>query len=281
MDVVGRINTLIWADVQSLRSAKKASIFLPYFLFAVLQGIVLTILIFFFIPPFSRVLVPLMLRFYGELALHYPHSYMVLPFLFSGVNRWLLNPLASWLIIGTATLMFAAGYRGQRPRLGRSFGKALRLWVPLFVVGLVEWGVVLGLTQLLRLTATEVLQWGAQAHRLFRVAGFLLNVIFVVPFAFTAAYVVLGNQNIWRALKGSFSLAKSNYGVTFLIIAIPAFFSWAVDFITGKAPQIVFKFSPEIVVLLLILGIVTTLVVNFVIVGALTAFYLHATEGSR
>jgi hypothetical protein len=41
---------------------------------------------------------------------------------------------------------------------------------------------------------------------------------------------------------------------------------------------VVTKFSPEIVVFLLGLGIVVTLMVNFVIVGALTALYLGTRE---
>lgn len=277
MDVVGRINILIWAGAQSLRSAKRISIFLPFFLFALLQGIVLIVLILFYLPPFSRILVPLMVRLYDEVVLHYPHSYAVLPFLFFGANRW-LNLLVSWLLIGAATLMFAAHYRGQRPRPGKSFGRALRYAWPLFIVGAVEWVVMFGLGRLIRLSTPEVLLWSAHFTRLFRIFGFFLNVAFITPFAFTTLQIVLGGQGIFQALRGSFALAKRNFGVTYLIIAIPALFTWIVDVMTEKTTLAISTFSPEIIVFFLVLGMVVTLVVNFLIVGALTAFYLHATE---
>jgi hypothetical protein len=83
------------------------------------------------------------------------------------------------------------------------------------------------------------------------------------------------------ALRDSFSLAASNYGVTYLLIAVPALFTWATDLMVGRAPVIVSRFSPELIVLLLGLAIIITLLVNFAIVGAITASYLLATEGSR
>ncbi|KPL19468.1 MAG: hypothetical protein AMJ92_03325 [candidate division Zixibacteria bacterium SM23_81] len=279
MRVVERINILIWTWIQSLRSAKKISIFLPFFLFTLLQSVILTALILFFVPPFSQVLVPLMERLYGEPALHYPHNFVVLPTLFFGANRW-LSLLVSWLVIGTATLMFAAKYRSETVQARRSFYQALRCMLPLFVLGAVEWSLVFLMTRLFRFMAPEILMWGAHSHRLLRLAGFLCNVVIMTPFAFTTPQVVLGKRNIWTALTGSFSLAKSNFGVTFLIIAIPAFFSWIVDVAAGRAPLMVAKFSPEIVVFLLGLGVVVTLLVNFVIVGALTALYLGVAEGT-
>lgn len=280
MPVVERINILIWTWIQSLRSAKKISIFLPFFLFTLLQSVLLAALILFFVPPFSHVLVPLMERLYGEPALHYPHSFVVLPALFFGANRW-LNLLISWLVIGTATLMFAAKYRSGTVQAGRSFYQALRCILPLFVLGLVEWSLVFLFSRLFRFMAPGILMWGAQSHRLVRLTGFLCNVVIITPFAFTTPQVVLGRRNIWGALTGSFSLARSNFGVTFLIIAIPAFLSWIVDIAAGRAPLVVTEFSPEIVVFLLGLGIVVTLMVNFVIVGALTALYLRTAERTR
>ena len=280
MDVVGRINILVWAWVQSLRSAKRISIFLPFFLFIILQGFVLAALILFFLPPLSHFLVPLMIRFYGQLAPHYPHCYVYLPDFFARASHW-LNLLVSWLVIGTATLMFAAGYLGQKPQFVKSIGKALRRFAPLFAVGLVEWGFLRLVGLLLRQAVPEALLWGAQSRYPLLLGGFLFHVALMAPFAFTAAHVVLGGKGIWGALKGSFSLAGGNFGVTYLILIIPYLFTYVMNYVLRKAPQMVFKFSPELVVFLLGLSLVVNVLVNFVIVGALTALYMHAAERTR
>jgi hypothetical protein len=281
VDVVGRINALIWAWIQSLRSAKKISIFLPFFLFALVQGLILTALILFYLPPFSNLLVPLMLRYSGETALHYPHSFAYLPFYFFGANQ-LLNLLLTWLIVGTATLMFAAAHSGLEPKFMSSFSQALRKIVTLFTVSGLEWGLLLLLQRyVFTLIGSEVLLRGWQVYLPLSFVRFVVMIAIVTPFAYTAPYVVLGQRGILSALRDSFSLATSNYGVTYLLIAVPALFTWAIDLVAGRAPLIVSKFSPELIVLILGLGIVTTLLVNFVIVGAITASYQLATRESR
>jgi hypothetical protein len=280
MDVVGRINILIWAWVQSLRSAKRISIFLPFFLFIILQAFVLTALILFFLPPLSHFLVPLTMRLYGEMALHYPHYYIYLPDFFDGASRW-LNLLVSWLIIGTATLMFAAQYRGQEPRFAKSFARAMRCIVPLFTVGAVEWGVLWLVRLLLRQAVPVALLGGGQSYRFFLLTGFLLHLALITPFAFTTAHVVLGEKGIGGALRGSFSLARGNFGVTYFIFAVPSVLTLVMNWVLRKTPLVVSKFSPELVIFLMAFSLVVTLVVSFVIVGALTALYMHATEKAR
>jgi len=281
VDVVGRINALIWAWLRSLRSAQRISIFLPFFLFALVQGLILTALVLFYLPPLSNFLIPLMLRFSGEAALHYPHSYAYLPFYFFSANQ-VLNLLLTWLIVGTATVMFATAHGGLEPKLMNGFGRALSRTVALFVVGAIEW-VLLYLLQryVFTLIGPAVLQRGWQVYVPVSLARFAVMIAIVTPFAYTAPYVVLDQRGILSALRDSFSLAAKNYGVTYLLIAVPALFTWAIDLAAGRAPLIVSRFSPELIVVILGLGIITTLLVNFVIVGAITASYMLTTRELR
>jgi hypothetical protein len=142
MDLVARTNILLWTWIQSLRSAKKLSLFIPFLLFALLQTVILVLFLFFYSLPLAGIFIPLVRRLSGESALHYPQLYMHLPRLFSIANVWLLNPLMGWLFIGAATFLFAAWYRGQFVDAGRGLSMALGRTVPLLAVGLVEWGAV-------------------------------------------------------------------------------------------------------------------------------------------
>jgi hypothetical protein len=244
----------------------------------VLQGITLLILNLFYQPPVSRLLIPLMVRLYGESSLHYPQYYAYLPRLYSTANVWILNPLTSWFFIGAATLMFAARYRGRVSRVGSALGGALRRVVPLLGVGLIEWGVLKAFVELFAFLNIDVLDWGAMSPRLFLLVSFGLHVIFIVPFAFTSAEVVLSNKGIWDALRGSFRLARRNFGVTYCLFAVPSLLTLVASYISGRTDLILFRFNPEVIVFLLILSILVTLLVNFIIVGSLTALYLQVTE---
>jgi len=278
MDLVTRINTLLWTWIQSLRSVKRISLFFPFLLFAVIQIGLLLLLIFFYLPPISSLMIPLVRFLSQEQALHFPQFYFFLPGLFSQINGWLLNPLIGWLFVGAATLMFAGWYRGRPQGAGQALAQALRHTIPLFVVGLAEWLVVRVVMLLFRQMSTSVWDWATQSPRLFMLLGFFVGIIFITPFAYTAAEVVLGGRGIAGALRGSFALARRNYGLTYLIFAVPSLLTLAMNLVFQYAPVVVTRTSPSVMASLMFINVLVTVVVNFAIVGALTAFYLRATE---
>jgi len=278
MDLVARINTLLWTWIQSLRSVKRISLFFPFLLFALLQFGLLLLLIFFYLPPLSVLLIPLIRLFSMEGALHYPQFYFFMPGLFSQFNGWILNPLISWLFVGAATLMFAGWYRGGPVKTGPALGRAMKRALPLFTVGLAEWAVIRVVMLLFRHLSTSVLKWGAQSPRLFILAGFFIGIVFIVPFAYTSAEVVLRDRGIFGALRGSFGLARRNLGLTYLLFAVPSLILLAMNLFLQSAPIIVTRTSPTVIVVLLVFQIIMTAAVNFLIVGALTALYLRTTE---
>jgi hypothetical protein len=278
MDLVARINTLLWTWIQSLRSAKRISLFFPFLLFALLQSGLLLLLLSFHLRPISGLLIPLIRWLSQEAALHYPQFYFFLPGLFSKMNGWLLNPIIGWLFVGAATLMFAGWYRGRPVATGSALGGALRRIVPLFAVGLVEWLVVRVVMRLFGLLSTSVWHWGTQSPRMLMLVGFFVNIIFIVPFAYTSAEVVLAERGIVGSLRRSFGLARRNFGLTYILFAIPSLLTLAMNIILRDAPIIVTRSSPNMIVVLLSINIFITLGVNFLIVGGLTALYLRATE---
>ncbi len=275
MDLVARVNALLWTWIQSLRSVKRISLFFPFLLFAFLQGGLVLFLLFFYVSPISSFLIPLIRRLSQESALHYPQFYFFLPGLFSKINGWMLNLIIGWLFIGTATLMFAGWYREKPLSTGRGLAGAFRYIVPLFMVGLVEWAVIRIVMRLFGLLSTSVWHWGTQSPRLFMLVGFFMTIVFITPFAYTSAHIVLGKRGILGALRGSFDLARRNFGLTYILFAIPSLLTLAMNMILQDAPIIVARTSPTMIVVLLFINIIITVVVNFLIVGALTAFYLR------
>jgi len=267
MDLVARVNALLWTWIQSLRSVKRISLFFPFLLFAFLQGGLVLFLLFFYVSPISSFLIPLIRRLSQESALHYPQFYFFLPGLFSKINGWMLNLIIGWL--------FAGWYREKPLSTGRGLAGAFRYIVPLFMVGLVEWAVIRIVMRLFGLLSTSVWHWGTQSPRLFMLVGFFMTIVFITPFAYTSAHIVLGKRGILGALRGSFDLARRNFGLTYILFAIPSLLTLAMNMILQDAPIIVARTSPTMIVVLLFINIIITVVVNFLIVGALTAFYLR------
>jgi len=131
---------------------------------------------------------------------------------------------------------------------------------------------------LFRQLSTSVWDWATQSPRLFMLLGFFISIVFITPFAYTSAEVVLGKRGIAGALQGSFALARRNYGLTYLFFAVPSLLTLAMNLVFQYAPVIVTRTSPSVMVSLMIINVFVTVVVNFAIVGALTAFYLRVAE---
>src|SRR4030065_2466129 len=93
----------IWGA--TFKAMLKIKIWLPLFILFLLQVVVLYILVRFYLPPYSAVLIPLVKLITGDKALHYPQFYLALPFIYNLFNLVLIgffsifsNALAIWLL---------------------------------------------------------------------------------------------------------------------------------------------------------------------------------------
>jgi len=251
--------------------------FFPFLTYAVLQGAILAILVFFAYPPFSSVLVPLIRKLFGEAALHYPNNFIVLSPLFDQAN-FILSGIVGIVIIGMATHMFASLFRNRDPSLKKGLQVTLPKYGLLFVVWIIESALILCMVTGLPVLLNKVIQPGYQLVRIIKVGSFLLGILVGAMFAYTSALIVLDHRGIFRAISQSLSIFSGNALTSFFLIAIPSFLYFPINFLGRKAPFLVTKFAPEVVVIILAVGIVIALFANYILVGTVTRFYLLVTR---
>ncbi|MCD6166242.1 hypothetical protein J7K19_06010 [bacterium] len=258
---------------QSIRHAKT---FLPFVGYAVLQFVLLLVLVYFTYPPFASFLIPVVRKLYGEAALHYPNNFLVLPSLYAQFNL-VLSGIVGIVVIGIATKMFEMIFKGSAPQLKSGVNATFPRYGQLFVVWLVETVFILlfvvGLPLLLRKHAIE----NYQLARVVRLGCMFLGILVGALFAYTSALIILDRKGIFGSIARSLSIFRENAISTFFLIAIPTLLYFPINYVSQQSRFLVTKFNPEIVGFVLAIGILVSLIANYLMVGTVTMFYLWVT----
>ena len=278
--MIEKFKRLIWLWMQCFRSMRNFRTFIPFILYAMLQGFVLYSLVNFVNAPFSNILIPLIRELFGESALHYPSFFFILSPLYNQINI-VLSGFLGIVIIGMATHIFAVNFRANRPTLGQALKETMPKYGVLFIIWILEsalsLAMIIGVPQILN----ELLQPEYRISRLIEMGGLLLGIIIGAIFAYTSALIILDRQKLLRSISQTFMIFKRNAFTTFFLIAVPTFFYFPISYLSRKTDLLISKFSPEIIAGLLGTGIFISLLLSYFQIGSITRFYLLQTEKKK
>jgi len=268
---------IVWLWLQCFKSMQRTITLLPFIIYAMVQFFFLMSLVFFIYEPFASVYMPLIKGLFGERAFHYPDFFYVLTPFFNQGNI-ILSGILGVLVIGISTHLFALTFRDEKPSCSRAvkislsrYGALLFIW---FMETLLALALIVGLPGLI----IKILQPQYNIERLFEFLGILLGTLVTSIFAFTSALIILDNQKISDAIYRAFFLFKNNAIMTFVLVAVPALLHFPISYLTKKNDLLVTKFSPEMIVFILGLGILISFFAGYFQIGALTRFYLQLKE---
>ena len=276
MGVVQQFNALVWSWAEMLRALRRRAALAPFLIYAGVQTVILLMLLGFTVPPL-RLFVPALMRLrFGDEALHYPNNFMVLRGAL-GQADIILSVFLGALVTAAAVYLFASFYgrREERSSVGLAVGASK--YVPALVVTLV----VAVLSQVAVRVPMSI--WGGLADtspmrfRMLRVI--LIGVVLALQavFVYGIAAVVVDNKRVGAALAGTVALAFRNPVTTLLLVAVPAALELLPAWLMRNSSVIIYKFSPELLAVVMLIWIVVILFINYATVGAATRFYLHAT----
>jgi hypothetical protein len=275
--MMGKIRRLLYLWGQCFRSMKNGNTYVPFLIYAVVQVLLLYGLNNFARSPFAVVLVPLVRRFFGEAALHYPNFYMILASLYSQMNI-VLSGLVGIVMVGTATYIFAGGFNNRPVSFGQALGAVMKKYGVLFIIWLIVsamiFAVILGFPYLV----TQLLQPSYMLGRVVEMIGLLLGILTASIFSYTSALIILDNQKLLKTISTTLAMFKRNAGTTFLLVAIPTLFYFPISYLSRRIDLIVSKFSPEMIVVVLGIGILITFISGYVQTSTITRFYLLLKE---
>ncbi len=275
--MMGKVRRLLYLWGQCFRSMKNGNTYIPFLIYAVVQVLLLYGLNNFARSPFAVVLVPLVRRLFGEAALHYPNFYMVLASLYSQMNI-VLSGLVGIVMVGTATYIFAGGFNNRPVSFGQALGAVMKKYGLLFLIWLMVsamiFAVILGFPYLV----AQLLQPSYMLGRVVEMIGLLLGILTASIFSYTSALIILDNQKLLKTLSTTLAMFKSNAGTTFLLVAIPTLFYFPISYLSRRIDLIVSKFSPEMIVVVLGVGILITFISGYIQTSTITRFYLLLKE---
>jgi hypothetical protein len=276
MGVVQQFNALVWSWAEMFRALRRRAALGPFLIYAGIQTAVLLMLLGFTLPPL-RLFVPALMRWrFGEQALHYPNNLLALRSAL-GQADLVLSVFLGALVTASAVHLFTSFYIKQKARLSEGLAVGRSKYVPSLAVALI----VAVLSQLVVRVPMSV--WGGLADSSpmrFRMLRLLLiGVVIAVQaiFLYGIAAVVVDDKRIGAALSSTVALAFRQPVTTLLLVAVPAALELLPAWLMRNSPLIIYRFSPEFLVVGMFLWIVVILFINYVTVGAATRFYLHAT----
>ncbi|HEX9912097.1 MAG TPA: hypothetical protein VGB01_02490 [candidate division Zixibacteria bacterium] len=275
MNILEKINLFFSVYLAGLRSFKKPLLWLPFVLYALIQILLLLALVNFYSPLLSWTFIPLIKKFIGEFALHYPVYFLFLPKIFSRANLLLGGIIGSFTIGWGTYLFFSFFLPDNRIKLTEGIKVAFSKYLLLLGVWAIETIVLLGWFFLISRVGRGFLGGSFKRELAFELLSLGSGLIFYGFFAFTISAIVLSGRNIISALGLSLSIYKRNFFSTYFFVLLPNLLTFPFAFLNRRAALLISKFNPEIVFLILVLEIFVSMLANYILISTLTRFYLY------
>lgn len=248
--------------------AKYPSLLVPFFMNAVFQGLVLTVLFYYPRSPFAAIFGPPIKAFYGIRFLHYPYNFLLLPKLFY------YGQVLATLTLGVVMFGMAMGMvsqihsEGTSPRIGGNINRSLRRYLPLVGVWLVTFIISLIILRGPAKLIMKFMQPTIFAKILLQVVSYGgILAVFLIEALFIYAYpaIVVERAGFLKGIARSFSISKSVFLTTAILVIVPRILDVIGIIIKDKmtsATNISFPDFPEITVVMLAVLIGITLITD-------------------
>ncbi|MFZ2405156.1 MAG: hypothetical protein WAW41_08470, partial [Methylobacter sp.] len=125
------LTTIYHQTIQALKSQKM--LLLPFAIFAAVEAALLTLIYLAPRAPFNVLLGPPIKTFRGEMFLHYPANFLLIPEL-SLFSRNIITVFIGSLLAGTAALMISHVYQKKPAAFGTAFLESAKKYFQLCVI---------------------------------------------------------------------------------------------------------------------------------------------------
>jgi hypothetical protein len=273
MSLLNRINNFIFTYLEVFKSFKRFSLWIPFFIYALLQVVLLLILLSFPSRVSGWIFVPLLKKLYGEAVLHYPTFFVLLPAVLNRADL-ILGLIFGIILDGAAVFMFCSHFTQARISFFSGIKLALSKYWMLFILDIFKL-LVIGVMKIPFWLFKDMAVGSPRRGFALEMGCLILGVIYTGIFIYTTPAVIWRGRKLWKAIMDSWKIYIHNFFSTFLFIFIPLVINLPVNFLKGRSGILIAKFSPEIVTWVVVLGVFFSILVNFILWGTITKFYLE------
>jgi len=267
---MGQLNLALGALLDALKAFFRPRLLLPLLVFAVAQTLVLLLLSNFHLKPLVGWMSPLMIAIRGELAVHYPSLFLVLPSLFNIGNLVLATTLGAY-IWGVAILTLVRYFEKKEDQpwrhAARRYGQLFVGQLPLVIAALL---IMFGVREILmdvelKGNALRALNWIIMPG----INVLVESLFLVVPLA-----ILLEDRPAFSASGRSVSFFRRNALAILLVVWIPSLFHLPFGLVYRRGQVLADRFAPETVAVVNEAQILLFIFTNFLVVAAGTLVFL-------
>ncbi len=237
---------------------------------AVLDYLALAVLFFAHSEPVSLVLAPIIRTFWGSRFLHYPDNFLLLPKLLNHAH-FVLTCVVGVILTGIAIKLIESSLKGDRRTVVAVSGVVFKKYFALLTAWVFSYGVFYyGLRFVLRsLPSHWFIQVGTSYLLGIVVQGFL---IFLFP------ALLIAGRGLLKDSVTAFRFSFRHFGEAVAILAVPMLAVMFISFLRALAPVFI-RFSPELVLGVLIFNIPVSMVVDLLLTTAATILFYRSERG--
>ncbi len=271
-----KLRTVYHQIIQVLKSQLK--LLMPFGIFAAVESIVLTFVYLAPRVPFRAVLGPPIRAFKGEVYLHYPANFLIIPEV-SSFMRNVLTVILGSLLAGTAALMIRQAFWKKAVVFTSSVVEASRKYFQLAAIILI-FAVIMQYAYkgvgLAVMKFVPQVQWKGPVTIVLSVLALLIVQAF---FNYAIAFLMLGNEKLFKAIWSSFVFFGKNIWQTLLIVTLPFLFYVPIIILQYKTAYLIDNVFPEIVLIIAYIGvIISSLIVDLLVTMSSILYYLNNKE---
>lgn len=260
-------------------------ILLPFVLSGILKLICLSVILLSIFYPLSIVFAPIIKTLWGEMFLHYPFNFNLMPRLF--YYSWIpVYIFIDSLLSGMAIWMVFQANEGKKPKLIESLKKALSKYVTLagflmaifLIVYLVNYGEKLLVFKSVKLKFMASMINSGMLDFALVFLNFFIILFIELLFAFAMQFAVLEDKGFFKAIWASLTLAKRLFFSVFILIAVPTIVLLPFSLLKTGLSALVDKTLPEITLLVLGLSVIVAVFIDAIVTVSLTLLFLLKKE---
>jgi len=237
--------------------------------------------------PVSKFFAPPIERIWGEIFLHYPYIYELLPRLFY-YAKMVTGIFVGGVVTAMACLITLQVEKEKRVNLKLIFKKSMGRYVSLFLLMLLLYAGVHFMMKQPQILLTMAFQGKAKFLFLgpgpwFRVVLpailFGLAVFFQGLFVYSIPHIIIKGNKFLSALWGGIVFFFKNAWRTILLVGVPMILYIPVTIVRSNINVLASKFGPESIISVLILSVlVSVLVVDALVTVATALYFIEATD---
>ncbi len=258
----------VWRDVIGVLR-ERPLVVVPFVVGAVFSGVALYVLYLAPVRPMSIVLAPPIRAFFGEKFLHYPLNIFLLPKLFY-FAQLALGATIGVLMTGLAIGMFKDAYRGKglsgKDNLVNSFKKYFSLfgvWVIMFSLSFLSGKLIKRLCS------------GLSPQLLTALLTYIIAMFVQIVFIYAMPIIIIEKKKFLSALKQGLLFFKKFFIASVVLTMVPSLLYIPLIGLNQYLPKLIKTFSPEIVIVYLVLSILAAFIIEILITCSTTLLLLN------